>query len=92
MVPRVWASANMIKLSEEWSYLFYVLWFEDKRYPGEPIQHNIVFQDHCYIHNSQETYEKVFGDIAFHVRRMEIILEDSFKKLDEETQKILEEK
>lgn len=82
MKPRVWASANTIKLSEEWSYYFLVLWVEDPRYKGEPIAHNIVFKDHCYVHNSPETYERLLSDVAFHMRRMEIKLESFFEKLD----------
>jgi hypothetical protein len=81
LTPKIWASANMIKLSDEWSYLFYVLWFEDERHKGLPIEHHIVFKNFHYIHNSEETYQSVFEEIAFHVNRMQIKLEDYFKNL-----------
>jgi len=89
MAPRVWASANTIKLCDEWLYVFLVLWFEDKRYVGLPIQHNIVFQDHCYLYNSEDTFERYLEEVAHHMRRMEILLEKKFEELDKAQQQEL---
>ena len=64
--PPLWASASSVRLSEEWLYVHYIMWIDyPEKYHGLPIYHNILFQDHHYMYNDQETMEKVFDRIAF---------------------------
>lgn len=84
MIPKIWAAANMIKFSDEWSYVFYVLWVDDPRYIGYPIQYKMLVKEHCYIYNSQETYKHMFQEVAFQARRIGIKLESHLEKQEKD--------